>query len=721
MTRKLIVFLSALYIGLSTIMAGEGMWIPLFLQQNNEAEMKAMGMRISAQDIYDINNASLKDAIVLFGGGCTGEIVSEQGLLFTNHHCGYGVIQSHSTLEHDYLSKGFWAGSQKDELPGGRTSATLLVYMEDVTTRALDAVNAGMTEKDRNDLIASNIKAIVAKAIEGTHYKAYVRPFFYGNQYFLFVTEVFEDVRLVGAPPSSIGKFGGDTDNWMWPRHTGDFSVFRIYAGKDNKPAAYHKDNVPYKPRKHLSISLKGVKEGDFTFVFGYPGQTQEYLYSDAVSMTVASENPVAIRLRETRLGIMDHYMSQDPKVRIQYSAKYAGVANFWKKMIGENRGVKRMDAIRIKEEMEASFKTWVTQDPVRTAAYGNLLPTFEATYNELVPLNLGFTYFLEAGHSIELVRFAMGYTRLVTMCQDTGTKPEAIEAYIATLRKNLPGFFKDYHLPVDRDIMVELLTQYREGLTAAELPSVFAFIDKKFKGNMAAYADYVFSRSILANQTRLDAFLASFRQADYKKLQKDPAYMLAESIYGNYWDKLSPRISLLESRLDSLYRVYMKAKMEMEPAHRWYPDANSTLRVTYGKVQGYYPADAVAYHWFTTLDGVMEKDNPDVYDYVVDPRLKELYAKKDYGIYADPDGKMHTCFIASNHTTGGNSGSPVLDADGHLIGINFDRNWEGTMSDLIYDPDQCRNISIDIRYVLFIIDKFAGASHLIGELEIVR
>lgn len=721
MTRKLTGTIAIILISISSLLAGEGMWIPLFLQQNNEAEMKAMGMRISAKDIYDINNASLKDAIVLFGGGCTGEIVSEQGLLFTNHHCGYGVIQSHSTLEHDYLSKGFWAASKADELPGGRTTATLLVYMEDVTTASLDGVLPAMGEKERSDKIAANIKAIVAKAIEGTHYKAYVRPFFYGNQYFLFVTEVFEDVRLVGAPPSSIGKFGGDTDNWMWPRHTGDFSVFRIYAGKDNKPAPFSKDNVPYKPRKHLSISLKGVKEGDFTFVFGYPGQTQEYLFSDAVSMTVVSENPVAIRLRETRLGIMDQYMSQDPAVRIQYSAKYAGVANFWKKMIGENRGVKRMDAIRVKEEMEASFTRWLAEDPLRSSAYAGLLPAFESTYAELIPLNLGFTYFLEAGHAIELVRFTMGYTRLVTMCKDASSKQEDIDAYVANLKKNIPGFFKDYHAPVDRQVMLALLSEYSAGLPSAELPSVFSYIESKFKGDYEAYANHVFSRSVLADRSRLEAFLGSFKRADYKKLMKDPAYMLAESIYGNYWDRLSPRITVLESRLDSLYRIYMKARMEMEPARRWYPDANSTLRVTYGKIQGYYPADAVSYNWYTTLDGVMEKDNPDVYDYVVDPRLKELYASKDYGIYAAADGKMHTCFIASNHTTGGNSGSPVLDADGYLIGINFDRNWEGTMSDLIYDPDQCRNISLDIRYVLFIIDKFAGASHLIGELDIVR
>ncbi len=720
MKRIVLIAIVSIFIFKPLAFAGEGMWIPALLKQLNEKEMKAMGMNISADDIYSINHSSMKDAILLFGRGCTSEIISKEGLLLTNHHCGYSFIQRHSSVEHDYLTNGFWAMSKEEELPNPGLTATMMIRMDDVTDKVLDGVNENMTEQERKNIIKKNSEKIIKETVKETPYQAYIKPFFKGNQYYIIVTQTFKDIRLVGAPPSNIGKFGGDTDNWMWPRHTGDFSLFRIYVSPDGKPAEYSEDNVPYKPKYYFPISLKGVNEGDFTFVYGYPARTNEYLPAKAVELIAEKENPDKIKLREARINIFKKYAEQSPELRIKYAAKEARVANYWKKMIGQSRGIKRLNGIEKKEEFEKRFTDWVNADPERKNKYGNLLPALNKTYDKLEPFQKSYDYLYEAGFGIEMITFAYRFENLVKLCE-SGNNDEKVTKTVESLKKGTNSFYKDYYRPVDVEVMTKMLELWDKGVDFPFKPEFFKTIHKKFNSDYAAYTDYIFKKSFLDDKEKVNSYLDNFSCKKIKKLKKDPFYNMEHQIYVMYKNEVKNEIETLNLQIDSLMRVYMKAQMEMQPDKRFYPDANFTLRVTYGNVKGYSPADAVEYLPYTTLKGIMEKENPDIYDYVVEPRLKELYAKKDFGQYADKDGSLHVCFIADNHTSGGNSGSPVFDADGNLIGVNFDRCWEGTMSDLMFDPEVCRNISLDIRYFLFILDKYAGAGYLLNEMKLVK
>ncbi|MCD6179651.1 MAG: S46 family peptidase [Bacteroidales bacterium] len=713
----LFVFLSLAKIDLY---AKEGMWVPLFLQQLNEAEMKKMGLNITAEDIFSISKASLKDAVVIFGRGCTGEVVSDQGLVLTNHHCGYGAIQNHSSIDHDYLTDGFWAMNREEELANPGLTVTFLVQMREVTDSVLIGVTEDMKEADRQKQINKNIKQMIADEpiVEGN--RVIIKPFFSGNRYILFVYDVFTDVRLVGAPPSDIGKFGGDTDNWMWPRHTGDFSVFRIYADKNNRPAKYSKDNVPYKPKKHLSISLKGVKKDDFTFIFGYPGTTKEYLPSDEIKLITEVENPVRIKMRGLRLNTMKAAQNADPKVRIQYARKVASIANGWKKWQGENKGIKRLDAIAVKQNLEENIQSWVDADTDRKSKYGDLIPSFRKLYADMTPLRLKYQYYREAGMGIEIVSFANQFRGLVNLVNEDNPNAEKIKKASERLKAYTKSFYKNYVVAIDEQIAADLLKEFAAAYPSTELPQALQDIQLKYKSDFTAFSAKMMKKTLFVNQSIVEDFLNNPTKKGAKKMTKDPVFVLAKS-FSDYGRKISEEIRDLEYQSIALRRNYMKLQMEYDTEKVFYPDANFTMRIAYGFVDDYKPRDAVKYEFFTTLDGILDKEDPDIYDYVVEDKLKELHKNKDYGRYADADGSIHVGFTASNHTTGGNSGSPVFNADGQLIGINFDRNWEGTMSDLMYDPDQCRNISLDIRYCLFIIDKFAGAGHLVDEMTLVE
>ncbi|MGQ1891424.1 S46 family peptidase [Thermophagus sp. OGC60D27] len=718
--KKLLLFLITIHLSLFSF-AGEGMWIPMLLQKYNIEEMQSMGFKLTAEDIYSINKASMKDAVMIFGGGCTGELISDQGLIITNHHCGFSSIQSHSSVEHDYLTDGFWAMSKEDELPNPGLTVTFLKYMKDVTDSVLNGVDESMTMNERGKLIKQNIKKIEEEAIKNTHYTAVVKPFFHGNQYLLFVNEVYKDVRLVGAPPSAIGDFGGDTDNWMWPRHTGDFSLFRIYADKDNKPAEYSPDNQPFKPKKHFPVSLKGIQEGDFTMVFGYPGSTDQYVPSFHLKMLTETVYPPLIEMRTKKLEIMNRYMNQDPAVRIQYAAKNARVANSWKRWRGEIRGLKKLNAIEKKENYQAQFQKWAQQDKERDKKYGNLLDHFQTLYQKMGDVKLARDLLLEVNfrNGVEIAQLASMFSPLADAFEKEEVDPEEITELKETVKTNVQDFFKDYHQPLDQELTSQILKIYREKVKPEFLPPIYTLIDKKYKGNYNKYTENLFQKTHFINEQVTIDWIDAFTAKSIKKLKKDPAWELYDSFIRTY-RKIYSQYQSLSLTNDSLDRIYMQGQMAFGADRVFYPDANFTLRVTYGQVKGYEPRDAVQYHYLTTIEGIMEKDNPDIYDYKVPEKLKELYRNKDFGRYGQ-NGSLPVCFIATNHTTGGNSGSPVINAEGHLIGVNFDRAWEGVMSDLMFNPEQSRNISLDIRYALFVIDKFAGAGYLLDEMTLVE
>ncbi len=704
------------------LQADEGMWIPMLLKKYNIEDMQQKGFKLTAEDIYSINKASMKDAVMIFGGGCTGELISDRGLILTNHHCGYGSIQSHSSLEHDYLTNGFWAMSDKEELPNEGLTVTFLVRMEDVTEQVLKGVNDNMSEEERGKLIEEHINKLKEEAGKDNDYQIKIKPFFYGNQYFMFIENVFKDIRLVGAPPSAIGKFGGDTDNWMWPRHTGDFSLFRIYADKNNKPAEYSEDNVPYKPKKYFPVSIKGVKKGDFTLVFGYPGRTEEYLTSYAVDMIQNKINPERIKIRQSIIDIMSADMEKDPAVRIKYASKYAGVSNYWKKWIGENNGLKRLNAVAKKQETEKLLTEWINQNKDRKEKYGHLLPEYKRIYSEYAPYKLSEEYFYEAVWRMESIKFTSNLAGLLRKGDKFTDKD------IESIKKYAKKFFKDYNRDTDIKIFKSLVKLYYKNAGKNFQPEIFNFIkplenlDIDVDTALDTFADLYFEKTFYLNEEKFNDFIEkySYGSESSEKIENTPGYNFFYDFINVYYTKIANNTEKYTAELDKLNRLYMKALMSADTNRVFYPDANFTLRVAYGNIDTYEPRDGVEYEYYTTLKGVIEKDNPDIYDYKVPGKLKELYEKKDYGKYGE-NGEMHVCFIASNHTTGGNSGSPVINANGELIGVNFDRNWEGTMSDIMYDPEMCRNITLDIRYILFIIDKFAENTRLINEMTIVE
>ena len=689
-----------------------GMWIPSLLQGMNESEMKNLGMKISVKEIYDVNNSSLKDAVPQFNGGCTSEVISDKGLILTNHHCGFDAIQNHSTVEHDYLQDGFWAYKMEDELPNKDMVVMFVVRIEDVTTKILENVANLSTEAEKQKKIQENIATLNNSSPKETWQENKIRTFYDGNQYLLFVTETFKDIRFVGAPPSSIGKFGSDTDNWVWPRHTGDFSLFRIYADKNNRPATYSTENVPYKPKHFLPISIKGIKENDFTMVLGYPGTTREYLPAVAVQQIITNLNPAKIALRDATLKAQDGFMRKDQAIKIQYASKYATIANSWKKWIGENKGLKKSNAVAVKQKFEAEFQEKVIKAE-KQAEYGNLLADFEKNYTEIKDYALARDYFTEVAlRNTEIL--SVGY-KLYQLEQVLTTKGE--QAF--TDRKNnlfngIDDFYKDYNMQVDKTIFEQLINLYATNSPKQFLPSSLNNIDA------AKLTAEVFTTSKLTSLTDFRELLTGDTKTIIEKINNDKGYQVIKAMADAYIKNVAPKYDEINLKNTATQRTYMKAILELFPNKRFFPDANSTLRVTYGKVKGYSPNDAVYYEPVTYLDGVVEKYIPGDYEFDVPKKLIDLYNAKDYGQYGIK-GKMPVCFIGTNHTTGGNSGSPAIDANGNLIGLNFDRVWEGTMSDIYYSPDICRNIMVDARYILFIIDKFAGAKNLIEEMKIIK
>lgn len=678
--------------------ADEGMWLPALISERI-GDMQSKGFELSAEDIYSINQASLKDAVVLFGRGCTGELISSQGLLLTNHHCGYGQIQQHSSVEHDYLRDGFWAMSMEEELLNEGLTVSFLDRMEDVTDKVLKGLKEGMTEAQRIKLVKKNSEKLIKNATAASPaLRASVEALYYGNKYYMFVYRVFSDVRLVGAPPSSIGKFGGDTDNWVWPRHTGDFSIFRIYADKDNNPAAYSKDNVPYTPKKYFHIAASGASEGDFTFIYGFPGSTREYIMSEEVRYIAELSNPHKIALRTMRLDIQKRHMSADQAVRIQYSSKNANVANAWKKWQGEMKGINRLRTVERKREYESRFKAWAAG-----GEYEGLVEKLASLYGELEPYMFAYEYYLESARTVELVRFAENM-----LAEASGGDAAAVTAAIA-------AFFKDYYLPIDKESFVAVMNAYRANVPDGFRPAYFEERLSEY-GSVEAWADVLFGTSVFADRGKLE----SMSPAEIAALTDDPAVVFGREFA--LWMDANVRgeVVRLNREITLVNRDYMRGQMEFEPQKQFYPDANLTLRVAYGKVQGYSPSDGIYYQPFSTIQGIIEKDNPEIFDYNIPQQFRDVIASGDYGRWG-MDGKVPVCFIATNHTTGGNSGSPVINARGELMGINFDRVWEGTMSDIEFDPDFCRNISLDIRYVLFVIDRIGNAGHLIEEMTIVR
>ena len=694
--------------------ADEGMWLLPLIEKLNIGTMTQLGLKLSAEDIYSLNKACLKDAVVIFGGGCTGEIVSSQGLILTNHHCGYSSIQSHSSVDHDYLKDGFWAKTKEDELPNQGLSVTFLVRIEDVTDQVLANVKPGMSETDRNAAISDARSAVEKKASEGNNYRNSVSSFYGGNNFYLLVYERYNDVRLVGAPPSSIGKFGDDTDNWEWPRHTGDFSVFRVYSAPDGKPASYSKDNVPLKPKYWLPISLKDLNKGDFSMILGYPGGTQRYYTSYQVGEIMNITNPNRIKIRGIKQEIWMKDMNSSEKTRIQYSSKYYGSSNYWKYSIGQNNQLKNLNVMAKKQAIEAQFNTWVNADPDRKAKYGESLNMIKSAIEGRAEYQNALQYLSECIQGCELLQFNQVATGLITALK-SGDNSKIADA-VKQVKDNIGDLYKDYSAPTDLKSMKAMLNLYRADVPAKFHPDFYKnVVDKKFKGNIDKFVDNMFAKSVFASEAKLTAFLD---KPVLKTLENDPVVLTYTSIRTVAMD-ISKERSKFDDNLNIGNRLWVAALREMTPEKTLYPDANFSMRLTYGTVQDYDPKDAVTYKYYTTLQGVVDKYIPGNYEFDVPQRLIDLNNKKEYGRYASSKGYMPVCFLTTNDITGGNSGSPVMNGNGELIGLAFDGNWEAMSGDVTYEPALQRCIVVDIRYVLWIMDIYSGAKNLVDEMTI--
>ena len=736
MKKVVLIALFAAFILSFSAIAHEGMWLPMLLNRNYE-DMKENGLKLKPQDIYDINNSSIKDAIVHFGKGCTGEIISSEGLLLTNHHCGFDQVRSHSTVENDILTNGWWAMDRNEEKPNPGLTASILIRMEDVTEKILDELSDEMTEAERKRKTEKVGREIALKAMKGTKYNATVKNFFHGNEYYLFVYITYKDVRLVGAPPQSVGKFGGDTDNWIWPRHTGDFSMFRIYTAPDGSPAEYNPDNVPLKPKHHLPISLKGVEEGDFTMIMGFPGSTDRYLSSFGVEQAIEIYNPSVVEVRDLKLKIMKKHMDADDAVRLKLAAKYASTANYWKYYIGQTEQLKNNHVYDRKVAIERDFKNWYSQNPELTKKYGKTLQLLEEGYQEQEPFVKSNVYIWENGlqgslfglYAFETSRLLDSYMRAINSLEKRLTNAEEEEEInelkakiidikskiTAELKSSTQAHYLNYDASTDRELIANLWQLYYNNIPVDQQPDFFEFVREELYGNMDWFADSLFANSMLTDSTKLYSFLDNPTE---NVLNADYGILAGRGLVKSYMAK-SHNSGNASEKINLGYRLFVEGLQEMQPDVLFYPDANSTPRVTYGTVASYEPKDGIKYLYYTTIEGVMQKEDPTNSEFMVEDKLKALYNAKDYGQYADENGELRTCFIHTTDITGGNSGSPVMNAKGELIGCAFDSNWEAMSGDISYENSVQRTISVDARYILFIIDKLGGAGHLVNEMTL--
>jgi hypothetical protein len=717
MKKLLVVIAGILLFAGNSLKADEGMWLLPLLEKLNMDKMISMGLKLTAEEIYSINHNCLKDAVVLFGNGCTGEIVSEEGLLLTNHHCGYDDIQNHSTLKQNYLEEGFWAMNRGEELPNPGLTVTFLVSMEDVTPRIMANLNDTMPEEIRNEKVKIISWEMIEDATRNNHYKAVVKPFFDGNSYYLLVYEEYQDVRLVGTPPSSIGNFGDDTDNWMWPRHAGDFSVFRVYTGPDGKPAEYSKQNIPLKPKHFFPVSLKGFKEEDFSMIMGYSGSTERYMTSYEVKELTDIIHPNRIATRGLRQELLMADMQADPAIQLKYASKYSRSSNYWKFSIGQSRGLKALKTYEKKKEQENRFMAWVNDDDERKQQYGDALSLISEAVSSRKPYQHALQYTAECLlGATEIIAFAgraMGLYNTLILEPDNRKK---IDSVASILKMTGNEFYDEYSLVTDKKVTPAMLKLFYDKVPESYRPDFFRVIQSKYRGDIDRYSRDLFNRSVFASQERFNAFLAHPAR---NLLEKDMAFVAFLTTLAKYREMYQQR-ARINMNYERGRRLFMAGLMEMQEDRVFYPDANSTMRLTYGSIQDYFPRDAVQYDYYTTLQGVMQKEDSTSREFKVPPRLKELFKNRDYGVYGE-NGIMPVCFITNNDITGGDSGSPVLNSEGNLIGIAFDGNWEAMTGDVIFEPELQRCICVDIRYVLFIMDKYAGAGHLVKEMKIIN